>query len=142
MNEIVLLAVAGIVGLAIGLLIAKMLEKSKSNKLIQQTKKEAKRIIKEANIEAQAIKKDKILQAKEKFIELKAEHEKVIRNRENKINEAEKRTRDKESKVSSELDKSNKLNKSLEQKKKDFDYKLDFLDKEENQKLKSYTSVM
>ena len=33
------------------------------------------------------LKKDKILQAKEKFIELKSEHEKVILNREKKISE-------------------------------------------------------
>ncbi|APG64715.1 ribonuclease Y [Tenacibaculum todarodis] len=133
MNEIVLLAVAGIVGIVIGFLIAKMLEKSKSNKLILQTKKEARSILKEANVEAQSIKKDKILQAKEKFIELKSEHEKVILTREKKIGDVEKRIRDKESRVSSELDKGTKLNKSLAQKEKDFDYKLEFLDKKEGE---------
>ncbi|MCH3882782.1 ribonuclease Y [Tenacibaculum aquimarinum] len=133
MNEIVLLAVAGIVGIVIGFLIAKMLEKSKSNKLILKTKKEARSILKEANVEAQSIKKDKILQAKEKFIELKSEHEKVILTREKKIGDVEKRIRDKESRVSSELDKGTKLNKSLAQKEKDFDYKLEFLDKKESE---------
>ncbi len=133
MNEVMLPAIVGIVGLAIGFLIAKMLEKSKSNKIILETKKEAKNIIKEANIEAQSVKKDKILQAKEKFIELKSEHEKVILNRERKIVDVEKRIRDKESKVSSELDKSSKLNKAVAQKEKDFNYKLEFLDKKENE---------
>ncbi len=122
---------AGIIGLAIGFLIAKMLEKTKANKLLENTKKEADNILKEAKVEAEAVKKDKILQAKEKFIELKSEHEKFILGREKKINDAEKRIRDKESKVSSELDKNKKLNQSLEQKETDFEYKMDFLEKRE-----------
>ena len=134
MNEYMLPAIVGIVvGLVIGFVIAKMLEKSKSNKLIQETEKKAKSIIKEANVEAQTLKKEKILQAKEKFIELKAEHEKVILNREKKIVDVEKRIRDKESKVSSELNRNNQLNKALEQKEKDFNFKLDFLEKKENE---------
>ena len=67
-------------------------------------------LIREAQIEADAIKKDKILQAKEKFIELKSEHEKVIIGRDKKIAETEKRVRDKESQVSQELDKNKKIN--------------------------------
>ncbi|OSY87722.1 ribonuclease [Tenacibaculum holothuriorum] len=126
-------ALAGIIGLVIGFLIAKMLEKSKANKLIQETEKEAKNILKEAKVEADAIKKDKIFQAKEKFIELKSEHEKVILAREKKVSDVEKRVRDKESQVSSELDKNKKLNRSLEKKEADFDYKLEFLDKKESE---------
>tara|TARA_R110002073_G_scaffold128999_1_gene274961 strand:+ start:11164 stop:12732 length:1569 start_codon:yes stop_codon:yes gene_type:complete len=122
-----------IVGLAIGFVIAKMLEKSKSNKILNNTKKEANALLKEAKIDAEALKKDKILQAKEKFIELKSEHEKVILGREKKISEVEKRARDKESQIQSEIDKNKKLNKSLEQKDNDLTYKLEFLDKKENE---------
>ena len=138
MNTIVFLALAGIIGIVIGFVIAKLLEKSKANKLIQNTKKEANSIIKKAKSEGDAIKKDKILQAKEKFIELKAEHEKVIINREKKLSEVEKRIRDKESRVSSELDRNKKLNKSLEGKEKDYDYKIEFLEKKESDLEKSH----
>ncbi|KAB1155132.1 MULTISPECIES: ribonuclease Y [Tenacibaculum] len=133
MEGILFPVLAGIIGVAIGFFIAKMLERSNANKLIQETKKEAKNIVKEARVEADAIKKDKILQAKEKFIELKSEHEKVILSREKKVSDVEKRIRDKESQVSSELDKNKKLNKSLEKKAGDLDYKLDFLDKKETE---------
>ncbi len=125
--------IIGLVGLVVGFVIAKMLEKSKASSILANAEKEAKSIIKESKIEAEALKKNKILQAKEKFIELKAEHEKVILNREKKMNDAEKRTRDKESKVSSELDKTKKLNKSLEQKENSFDQKLEFLEKRETE---------
>ncbi|MDT7831951.1 ribonuclease Y [Flavobacteriaceae bacterium S356] len=133
MEDMILPIAMGVIGgLAIGLLIAKFLEKSKSNKLLNSTKKEANALIKEARVEAEALKKDKILQAKEKFIELKSEHEKVILSREKKIADVEKKARDKESQAHSELEKTKKLNRSLEQKEADYNYKLEFLEKKED----------
>ena len=87
-----------IVALILGYLIAKVLEKKKASSTLKNVREQSATILKEAKIEADGIKKDKILQAKEKFIELKSEHEKVIISRDKKINEAEKRIRDKESK--------------------------------------------
>ncbi len=134
MEEMMIPIALGVfIGLVVGFILVKILEKSKSNSLIHQAKKDVKNIVKEAKIEAESIKKDKILQAKEKFIELKSEHEKVILSRDRKVGEIEKRIRDKESQVSSELDKNKKLSKSLEQKEADFTYKLDFLDKKEDE---------
>jgi ribonuclease Y len=49
----------------------------------------AKAIVSEAEKEAEVIKKDKMLQAKEKFLQLKAEHEKVINERNNKVLQGE-----------------------------------------------------
>lgn len=133
MDGILFPILIGVLGLAIGYFVAKMIEKSSANKLIQNTKKEANTIIKEAEVESEVIKKGKILQAKEKFIELKAEHEKVILNREKKASEAEKRIRDKESRVSSELDRNKKINQKLERKENDFNRRLQLLDKKESE---------
>lgn len=120
-----------IVGIVIGFLILKSMEKSKGKKILDGTRKEAATILKEAKIDAESVKKEKILQAKEKFIELKSEHEKVILSREKKISDVEKRIRDRESKVASEFDKNKRLNQSLESKEKDYNFKLDFLEKKE-----------
>ena len=119
-------------GVAIGFIIFKALEKSKGKKILDNTRKEAASIIKEATIDAESIKKEKILQAKEKFIELKSEHENVILAREKKISEVEKRVREKESIVASEIDKNKRLTKVLEDKEKDYNIKLDFLEKKES----------
>ncbi len=123
--------IAGIVGLAIGFIIAKFLEKGKASKTTTNAKKEAENILKNAGKEAENIKKDKIFQAKEKFLELKAEHEKVIVGKNKKMNESEKRTRDKESQVSNELAKSKKLNQALENKLKDAAYRVDIFEKKQ-----------
>ena len=125
--------IIGLVGLVVGYLIAKSLEKNKASGTIKLANKNAAMLLKSAKSDAEAFKKDKILQAKEKFIELKSEHEKVIFSREKKMNEAEKRWRDKESQVGQELSKNQKLNSQLEKKAADFDYKLGFIEKKENE---------
>jgi ribonuclease Y len=139
MEEMILpISVGIIIGIVVGFLILKIVEKAKGKKTLNRTTKEAALILKQAKVDAESIKKDKILQAKEKFIELKSEHEKVILSREKKISDVEKRIRDRESQVASEVDKNKKLNNSLEQKEKDFDFKLDFLDKKESELEKNH----
>ena len=59
-------------------------------------KGKSKRIIKEAEEEAELIKKERILQAKEKFLQLKSEHEKLINNKNKEVAAAENRIKQKE----------------------------------------------
>ncbi len=125
--------IIAIVALAIGFGIAKLLEKKQASQTLANAKKEAAGIIREAKAEGESIKKDKILQAKEKFIELKSEHEKVILARDKKINDAEKRIKDKESHVSNELGKNKKLNKDLEDKIADYDHRIEYLEKKQEE---------
>src|SRR5690554_581759 len=133
--EISIISIIGglLLGIIIGFIVAKVLEKNNASKLIKNAKKSATAILKEANSEGESIKKDKILQAKEKFIELKSEHEKVILSRDKKMADAEKRIRDKESQLSSELSKNTKQNQRLEEKIKDYDFKIDVLEKRQEE---------
>lgn len=110
---------------------AKVMEKGKASKTIASARKEALDIIKNAKVEAENIKKDKIFQAKEKFLELKAEHEQHIVQKDKKIAEAEKRTRDKESQVSSELAQNKKLSDQLERQLQEVAQKSELLDKKQ-----------
>ncbi len=132
-NTILIVIGSIVLGIIVGYLIAKLLEKNKASKLIKDAKRTAGTILKEAHSEGETIKKDKILQAKEKFIELKSEHEKVILSRDKKMAEAEKRTRDKESQISSELSKNKQLNDNLESKIKDYDQRIEYLDKKQSE---------
>lgn len=139
-NTIIYIVGAVVLGVILGYIIAKALEKGKASKLIANAESESKSIIKQAKLDGESIKKDKILQAKEKFIELKAEHEKVILSRDKKMAEAEKRIRDKESQISNELNKSKKANQSLESKIKDYDYRNEFLEKKQEEVEKAHKS--
>lgn len=133
------LIIVGIISLAVGFAIAKFMEKGKATKTTVNAKKEAESILKNAQSEGESIKKDKIFQAKEKFLELKAEHEKVIVSKDKKINDALKRTRDKESQVSSELAKSNKLNQQLDAKIQEIGHKEEILEKKQSELDKLHT---
>jgi len=133
MDNIAIPIIAIVVGLIIGFVIAKVLEKNNASQLVVSAKKNAASILKEAKSQGETLKKDKMLQAKERFIELKSEHEKVILSREKKISDAEKRTRDKESQTSSELSKAKNLNNSLEGQKKNYDERISFLEKKQSE---------
>ncbi len=142
MDTTIIIIVSAIIGIAIGFGIAKFLEKKNASQIVKGAKKTAASILREAKSEGESIKKDKILQAKEKFIELKSEHEKVILGRDKKIGDAEKRIRDKESQVSSELAKNKNLNKELEDKIKDYDARNEFLEKKQQEIEKLHSSTV
>ena len=142
MDTIIIIIVTAIIAIAIGFGIAKFLEKKNASTIVKGAKKTAASILREAKTEGESIKKDKILQAKEKFIELKSEHEKVILGRDKKIGDAEKRIRDKESQVSSELAKNKHLNKDLEDKIKDYDARNEYLEKKQQEIDKLHSSTV
>jgi len=140
MENMFLILAIGVIGIVLGFLIAKVIERKNASQMIKSAKKIAAGILKEAKAESETHKKDKILQAKEKFIELKSEHEKVILGIDRKIAEAEKRTRDKESQVSNELARNKKLNSDLEEAKKDYLGRLEFLEKKQSEVDRLYRS--
>ena len=142
MDNIVTIIITGIIGVAAGFTIAKIIEKSNISNLIKNAKKEAASILKDANFEAENIKKDKILQAKEKFIELKSEHEQVILARDKKVAEVEKRVRDKESQVSNELAKAKKVNDDYEAKTVEYTSKIEVLEKKQAEVEKMHKSQL
>jgi len=122
-----------ILGAAIGFMVAKYLEKNHASSILSNAQNEAKTILRDAKTDGEAIKKEKILQAKEKFIELKSEHEQVILARDKKMAEAEKRTRDKESQISSELAKAKKANDESEKKVAEYSTKLEIIEKKQEE---------
>ena len=129
--DILTIIISAIAGIGGGFGISKFLEKSNVSNMVKNAKKEAASILKDANLEGENIKKERIIQAKEKFIELKTEHEEVILNRERKIVEVEKRLLVKESQVSSELSKSKKINDDFEAKISEYQSKLEVLEKKQ-----------
>ena len=139
-NTIIIVCVAAMLGLISGLVISKLREKNNASQVTKNAKRDANSIISKARIDAEAIKKDKIFQAKERFLELKSEHEQVIQSREKKISEVEKRTRDKESQISSELSKNKKLSGELEFKMNDYNNRSTLLDKRKEEVEKAHKS--
>lgn len=124
-------AIIAIVALFIGFFVSRYLDGQRANGTLKKAKDKATSILREANIEADSIKKDKIFQAKEKFLELKTEHEKIILAKDKKIAEAEKRIRDKESQLSQDLSKTKKSQEEFEVKLADYQNRIEIFDKKQ-----------
>ncbi len=96
MDQTVVSIIIGIVALLIGLLAGKLIFAKNTQKKIEEAESQAKNILKEAELRAETIKKEKQLEAKERFVQLKAEHDKEVLERNRKIGESENRAKQKE----------------------------------------------
>tara|TARA_B100000768_G_scaffold103766_1_gene96442 strand:+ start:475 stop:2007 length:1533 start_codon:yes stop_codon:yes gene_type:complete len=104
MKEIIIAIIAFIVGTVITYLINSMKNKGKANHILEEAKKTA-----------EQIKTDKILQAKEKFLELKSKHEIVINQKNQKVLNSENKISEKENKISQKLGDLNRKEKQIEE---------------------------
>jgi len=116
--------IVGLVGLIVGGGIAFFVINS-------QNSSKANLIIEEAKKEAEQIKKGKLLQAKEKFIELKSEHDKVINKKNNDTNNANQRVVQKENTLNQKLEEVNRKNAAFKTLNTEIDQQRAVLDKKQ-----------
>ena len=86
-------------------------------------KKDAERIIKEAESKAETIQKERALQAKERFLKQKEEHEELIKDRERRMQSNEDRFRIKEKTLNQKLEEIGRKEKELEKTQTDYQTK-------------------
>ncbi len=120
-----------IVGALAGMLFSKSSLNSKAKFIMEDAKKNAENTLEKASVQAESIKKEKQLQAKEKFLELKSQHDADIQGREKKMQEVEKRTKEKEQKLNDELSKTSKLEKDLDRQIADYSKKTEIAEKKQ-----------
>jgi ribonucrease Y len=96
-------------------------------------RQKSKSLINEATNEAEVIKKDKILQAKEKFLQLKSEHEKYINERTQKLAESENRFKQKETLLSQRIEESARTKRELEVIRENLNNQITLVDRREEE---------
>ena len=81
----VLSIIAGVIALVVGILAGKVIFAKNTQKQIDDATQQAKKIVGDAQTTAENLKKEKLLEAKERFVQLKAEHDKDVleKNRRN-----------------------------------------------------------
>ncbi|MDR0726252.1 MAG: ribonuclease Y [Prevotellaceae bacterium] len=92
-------------------------------------KKTAAKLIKDASTEAENIKQKKILEAKEKFLDLKKEHESSVNERNSKIAQTENRLKQKENSLNQQINENQRKNKEIESLKENLAQQLDKIEK-------------
>ena len=96
-------------GVAIGLIIGSGIVFLIIKKSLEKGNKA---LIDEARAEGKVLKERKIIEAKEKFLQMKSDHEKVINGKNQKMQQAEQRVKHKETKLNQKLQEINKAEKT------------------------------
>lgn len=91
--------IIGVVALGIGIILGKFIFAKNTRIQIENADKEAKKILSDAQLHGESLKKEKLLEAKENFVQLKSEHDKEVNLRNQKITDAENRIKQKEQAV-------------------------------------------
>ncbi|MEO6330505.1 MAG: ribonuclease Y, partial [Ginsengibacter sp.] len=99
MTPTIIYIIIGIVALIAGIVSGKLLFSKNTKKQLQEADEQAQKIIGDAKIQAETLKKEKQLEAKERFIQLKSEHDKEVFQRNQKLSESENRIKQKEQSI-------------------------------------------
>ena len=101
---IIYVIIAGVVGLIAGVITSRIFLQKKNKDLEAKAAKQSELILKEAEITAENIKKDKILEAKEKFLKLKSDFEEEASRRKNQIIGNENKLKQREQNLSKQFE--------------------------------------
>jgi ribonucrease Y len=96
MDPNIITIIAAVVALVVGIIAGKLIFAKDTRKRIEEAELQAQTLIKEAELRAETVRKEKELEAKERFVQLKAEHEKEVIERNRKVIDAENRIKQKE----------------------------------------------
>lgn len=103
-NNLIVIAASVFATIVLSLLFGNLLSKRRSAKRIEETEEKSRLIIKEAEIAAENLKKDKILEAKEKILKMRSEFEEEANRKKSQIISNEQKIRQREQMLSKEIE--------------------------------------
>jgi ribonucrease Y len=118
LDQNIILIITGVIALVIGIIAGKFIFAKNTRKQVEAAEEQAQKIIRDAQANAENLKKERLLEAKEKFVQLKAEHDKEVLERNRKISDVENRIKQKELSINQrmeQLDKQVKDNDSIKE---------------------------
>ena len=122
-----------LLGLVIGIGVGRFMLRAllKNQEVAAQTK--VKKILKDAENNAEILKKNKLLEAKERFLQLKGEHEQEINAKNNNINQRENSIKQKEQSVNQKLENLNKKELDLDAQRKNLERQTELAQKKQEE---------
>ncbi len=99
MDPNILYIIIGAAALIAGLIVGKLVFAKNTNRKLEEAELQSQTILREAELRAETIRKEKEVDAKERFVQMKAAHDKEIFEKNKKINDSENRARQKEQSV-------------------------------------------
>ncbi len=131
--DIGIMVITAIVALVIGALIGRILLQRSFRKGTAKAKEQAELLIKEAEMEAESIKKSKILEAKEKLLKLKTEFEEEANRKKNQIISNETKLRQKEQTLSKQIEQTKRREDEIESMKENLAAQIEIINKRKSE---------
>lgn len=142
MGESLLIGLLAIIGAALGFFVGKSLLKKQGKAALEAAEDKAARIVKDAQLEAETIKKDKILEAKEKLFRMKSEMDEEMNKKKNLLITNENKLKQREQQLSKQMEQVRRQEAELDSLKENLNAQLNIvnqkkeeLDKATNQKI-------
>ena len=114
----ILSVIVAAIALVAGILLGKFIFAKDTKKQLGDAEQQAQKIIADGQLQAENLKKEKLLEAKEKFVQLKSDHDREVLQRTQKANEADNRIKQKEQSINQKelnLDKQIKDNEAIKE---------------------------
>lgn len=129
MDITIIISVSVAATILLSLLIGSLLSKRKIKKHQDELSEKAKLILKESEIAAENLKKDKILEAREKILKMKAEFEEEANRKKNLILTNEQKIRSREQNLAKEIEQAKRKEAEIEALKQDLATQMEFVRK-------------
>ncbi len=123
--DAVLYAVIGVVALVAGIILGKVIFKKDFDKQEAEAREKANSIIKEAEQKQESIKKEKILEAKERYIKMKADHDREVNKKNNQLSQLENKLKQKEQALAKQTEQSSRKENEAKKLQKDLTVRLE-----------------
>jgi ribonucrease Y len=94
----------GVIALLVGVIAGKLIFAKDTSHKIAESEAQARKIVADAQTTAENLKREKQLEAKERFVQLKAEHDKEVLEKNRRINDSEARIKQKEQSINQKLE--------------------------------------
>jgi ribonuclease Y len=127
------LLIGALVGLIAGIIIGRFLLKKVFSAEHKKVQEQAEILIKEAEMKAESIKKDKIIEAKEQLIKLKSDFEEEANRKKNQIIGNENKLKQKEQNLSKQIEQNKRKEAELESMKENLSAQLEILGKRKSE---------
>src|SRR5579863_1636553 len=108
------IVIAAVIALIAGIVAGKFFFAKNTRQKVEDAESQAKKIVGEAQTAAETLKREKQLEAKERFVQLKAEHDKEVLEKNRRINDTEARIKQKEQGINQKLENLDKQHKDNE----------------------------
>src|SRR3954470_6889579 len=103
-DQNIVLIIVGVVALVIGIIAGKLIFTPNNRRIIEAAREQAQKVLLDAQTNSENLKKEKLLEAKERFVQLKAEHDKEVLERNRRLSENENRIKQKELSINQKVE--------------------------------------